>query len=171
MAAGNWFNRELVQAQGALYGYAAALLGGSRDAWDVLQNANQVMCEKANDVATPADFMPWAFTVVRFQVMAHRKRMARERHVFGPSVFEKIAAQTAEKQGAFADRIRALESCLQKLPERQREYVALRYDNRLGIREIATQMACTENTVALALHRARIALARCINLALGRGHA
>jgi RNA polymerase sigma-70 factor (ECF subfamily) len=169
MSTGGWFNRELVQAQGALYGYAAALLGGSRDAWDVLQSANQVMCEKADDVAAPADFLPWAFTVVRFQVMAHRKRATRERHVFGLSVFEKVAAKAAEKQSQFADRIRALETCLQKLPERQRKYVSLRYDDRLPIREIAGRMDCSENTVALALHRARAALAGCINLAMGRG--
>ena len=76
----SWLAAELVQAQAALYSYACAMLGGSADAWDVLQNANKVMLEKASEVQGPQDVMPWAYTVVRFQAMAHRKRASRDRH-------------------------------------------------------------------------------------------
>jgi len=166
-----WFHQELVQAQGALYGYASALMAGSRDTWDVLQNANRVMCEKMSEVATPGDFRPWALTVVRFQVMAHRKRICRERHVFGAEIFEQVAAGAAKLEGAFAERIAALEECLQSLPERQRTYLALRYNDGLAVRDIADRLSRTENVIAAALYRARSTLADCIKLALGKGAA
>ena len=76
-----WFAVELAGAS-ALYAYASTLMAGSSDAWDVLQEANLVMWRKAADVNSATGFLPWAYTVVRYQVMAHRKRVSRDRHVF-----------------------------------------------------------------------------------------
>ncbi len=160
-----------MQAQGALYGYASALMAGSSDTWDVLQSANRVMCEKMAEVATPGDFIPWAFTVVRFQVLAHRKRHVRDRHVFDTKVFDGIASAAATVQSAFADRISALEDCLKRLPERQRVYLSLRYNEGMRVGDIAAQLSRTENVVAAALYRARSTLANCIRLAIGKGTA
>ena len=50
----------------------------------------------------------------------------------------------------------ALEECLNKLPERQREYLTLRYDEDLPLREVAQRFRRTENAVAAVLYRAEI---------------
>ena len=165
----DWFEAELAQAQAALYSYACAMLGGSADAWDVVQNANKVMLDKASEVQNPQDVMPWGFTVVRFEVMAHRKKALRDRHIFNLSVLEKIAEHAASQSIDFQERVVALEACLKKLPERQRECLALRYDEDLSVRDVARRLHRTENAVAIVLCRARLALAQCIAGRLAEG--
>jgi len=108
--------------------------------------------------------MPWAYRVARFQLMAYRKRVSRDRHMFSLSLLEKLAERAASHPAAHAaaDEIAILESCMDKLTEQQREYVAMRYSDGLAVQEIAAQTHQTENAVAATLYRARLALAKCM---------
>ncbi len=173
----NWFAAKLAEAQPLLYARICTLLGGAADVWDVLQNANRVMLEKASEVESPDGFMPWAYTVARFEVMAYRKQCAvqssRRRHISDPGVLEKIAQRFSEQSLAawdsyWQDRLAALIECMKELPERQRQCVALRYDGDLPLSEVAAQLNRSENTVAAALYRARLSLAACIKRKLAR---
>lgn len=165
----DWFDRELAQSQGVLYAYACTLMAGSADAWDVLQEANVVMWQKAAEIHSPADFLPWAHTVVRYQVMAFRKRISRDRHVFSLGVLERLAERAAVLCVGFDDQVAALEDCMAELPEQQREYVSLRYSDGTTVQDIARRTNRSENAVAATLYRARLALARCIEAKISRG--
>jgi RNA polymerase sigma-70 factor, ECF subfamily len=168
---GGWFDRELARAQSALYAYACTLMAGSADAWDVLQEANVVMWQKVAEVTSPADFAPWAYTVVRYQVMAHRKRMSRDRHMFSLGVLERLAEPAAVLSTEFEGQVAALEDCLKELPEQQREYLSLRYIEGMAVKDIARCVNRTENAVAATLYRARLALAKCIEAKMAGGGA
>jgi RNA polymerase sigma-70 factor (ECF subfamily) len=157
-----WFGAELSRAQSALYAYAHTLMAGSDSAWDVLQDANLVMCRKAGEVSSPAGFLPWAYTVVRYQVMAHRKRVSRDRHIFSLGVLEKLAEHAAVQSADFGDQTDALEDCMRKLSEQQRECLSLRYVEAMSVSQIAEHMKRRENTIAATLYRARLALVLCI---------
>ena len=74
-----------------LYARVCLMLGGASDAWDVLQNANKVMLEKASEVHSSEGFMRRAYTVVRFEVMAFHKKSSRQRRLSDPNILEKIA--------------------------------------------------------------------------------
>ncbi len=148
--------------QSALYCYAHTLMAGSDSVWDVLQEANLVMCRKAGEVSSPAGFLPWAYTVVRYQVMAHRKRVSRNRHVFSLGVLERLAEHAAVQSVDFGDQTAALEDCMRKLSEHQRECLSLRYIEAMSVGQIAERMNRRENAVAATLYRARLALAHCI---------
>jgi RNA polymerase sigma-70 factor (ECF subfamily) len=163
-----WFPARMAEAQPALYSYACIVLGGAADAWDVLQNANQLMLEKAHEVQEPQGFMPWAYTVVRFQAMAFRKRTSRDRHIFSLGVLEKLSRHADVQCIDFPERVTALEECIRKLPERQREYVDMRYQGNLAVGDIARRLNRPENAVSSVLYRARLALAECIARRLAR---
>jgi RNA polymerase sigma-70 factor (ECF subfamily) len=118
------------------------------------------------------EFMPWAYRIARYQIMAHFKTVARQRRVFSEGMLQQIAQRIEERQTkagglvANTDQMEALESCLEKLPQRQREYVDLRYRQSLSVRDIAARLAATENTVLTMLSRARLALGRCVKAAM-----
>jgi RNA polymerase sigma-70 factor (ECF subfamily) len=164
-----WLSVEIARAQIPLYAYVRSLMGGSADAWDVLQDANRVICEKAGSLKSSADFLAWAYTVARYEVLHYRQRAARSRLVFSAEVIEQLADEGTAACGDFADRTAALESCFKKLPERQQQYVRLHYTDELSVGEIARRTARGENAIAAALYRARVALARCIEAALAVG--
>jgi RNA polymerase sigma-70 factor, ECF subfamily len=157
-----WFGVELARAQSALYAYASTLMAGSSDAWDVLQEANLVMWRKAAELGSAAGFLPWAYSVVRFQVMAYRKRAARDRHVFNLGVLERLSERIAVQYVDFDDQVAALDDCMARLSEQQRECLAFRYVDGMAVQEIARRINRGENAVAATLYRARLALAQCV---------
>lgn len=152
------FVERLTAAQSALYGSIHTLLAGSPDAADVLQEANRVLWRKAAtyDVARP--FLPWALTVARFEVLAHRKRLSRDRLVFDDELLGQIAAEY-ERQSARGGALHALEHCLQKLPPAQRELVEQRYLRGESVHDIAARQGRAANAVSALLYRIRSLLA------------
>lgn len=155
---------QLTAAQGALYAYVCALLGGSRDAADVLQETNLVLWKKADEFDPGRSFIAWACKIAFFQVLAYRQRRASDRHLsnFSEDSLARIAARMEPPSEVFAERMRLLDDCIAKLPEYQRELVRLRYDERLGVKTISDMLQRSENAVAAALYRARLTLTECV---------
>jgi RNA polymerase sigma-70 factor, ECF subfamily len=158
------FVTQLTAAQGALYAYVCALLGGSRDAADVLQETNLVLWRKADQFNAALSFNAWAYKIAFLQVMAHRKKQATDRHQFTLSEdsLAKIAARMEPYSETFAQRMRLLDECIAKLSHYQRELIRLRYIERLGVNSISSSLQKSENSVAAALYRARRALIDCV---------
>lgn len=164
-----WFAVELARSQSTLYAFANTLMAGSESAWDVLQEANLVMCRKAGEVDGPEGFLPWAYTVVRYQVMAHQKKHSRDRHLFSEKVMDNLVEHAAGQSADFGGRIAALKVCMEKLSEYQRQCLSLRYVEAMSLGQIAEQINRRENAVAAVLYRARLVLAECVEGKMQQG--
>jgi RNA polymerase sigma-70 factor (ECF subfamily) len=164
-----WFGVELARAQMPLLAYIGNLVAGSPDAWDILQDANRVLCQKASDARSADEFLPWAYTVAKYKVLQYRQRLSRDRLVFSPEVVERLADRAAAMTSDYAERLSALHRCLAKLSELQRKFMVFRYVDELSVGEIARRTSRAENAVSAALHRARAALAQCVETALAAG--
>jgi RNA polymerase sigma-70 factor (ECF subfamily) len=158
------FAVQMTTAQGALYAYVCTLLGGSRDASDVLQETNLVLWRKAAEFDPQQSFSAWARKIAFLQVMAFRKKRATDRHQFNfnEDSLGRIAARLETQSQTFAQRVRLLDECIEKLPDYQRELVRMRYADRLGVAVISRQLEKSENSVAAALYRARTSLVQCV---------
>lgn len=158
------FVTQLTAAQGALYAYVCALMGGSRDATDVLQETNLVLWRKAHEFNPELSFAAWAHKIAFLQVLAYRKKRATDRHLsnFSEDSLGRIAARLETHGDTFARRVRLLDECVEKLSDYQRELIRLRYAERLGVKVISRKLRKSENTVAAALYRARLSLIDCV---------
>lgn len=155
------FVARLTQAQSALYGAIHTLLAGAPDVPDVLQETNRVLWRKAADYDPGRSFLPWALTVARYEVLAHRKRRARDRLVFDEALVGELAAEyerQAEPEGA----LQALEHCLQALPAAHRDLVDCRYLHRESVQVIAARQGRSPAAVSALLYRIRGLLADCV---------
>jgi len=150
--------------QRAIYGYIMTLVGEPHDADDVLQEVNMVLWRKASEFDHDRPFLPWACTVAYYEVLAHRKRRQRERHVFlDDALLKEVVAEAQQAAEQFDARLDALRACLQKLPAKSRALLAQRY----GIQRanIAADEHGDERSVGAiytALHRIRRSLLDCI---------
>ena len=63
----------------------------------------------------------------------------------------------------------ALEHCLEKLPDKSRRLLDLRYVEETSIESMAQQIKSTAGTVRVTLFRVRDVLARCIQSQLAQG--
>lgn len=161
------FVERLTEAQSALYGFLHTLLPGDPQAGDVLQETNRVLWRKAETYDPARPFLPWALTVARFEVLAHRKRQSRDRLVFDEALLAQIAGEY-ERQSAHDRALQALERCLQKLPATQRALVDQRYMHGESVNDIATRQGRAAGAVSALLYRIRALLADCVDSSLAR---
>ena len=76
------FIQALTESQNRLYGYIYSLVGDHHAAADVLQECNLVLLRKFGEFREGAEFIPWAFGIARFQVMAHLRDAKRKKARF-----------------------------------------------------------------------------------------
>lgn len=162
------FVERLTAAQSALYGSIHTLLPGDSEVVDVLQETNRVLWRKAESYDPTRPFLPWALTVARFEVLAHRKRQSRERLVFDDALLAHIAGEY-ERQSAHEGALQALEGCLEKLPAAHRELVHQHYLQGAAVNAIAERQGRGANAVSALLYRIRSLLAQCLERSLAKG--
>ncbi len=162
------FVTRLMASQGVLHGYIVSLTGGLDHANDLLQETNLKLCKKASLYDLSQPFLPWAYAFVRHEVMAWRTRQARSRLWFDDELVAKIAGVFEAVEDESERELLALESCVEQLPERQRQLVEARYGRNEPLRDIAARAGMPENAMAALFYRLRKALAVCVELSLGK---
>lgn len=160
------FVLELSKAQPRLFGYALKRLGSQEQANELVQEVNLVLCAKADSFEPGTDFLAWAFTIARFQLMAYRKKQVRDRLVFADEVVDLIEELSADQEASSKHSLRqdALQRCMRNLEKEQQDILARRYVDASSVKAIAADRGTTANAVSLVLHRARQKLMKCIEL-------
>ena len=162
----NEFAPTLARFQNRLYAYTLSLVGEPTAAEDILQQVNVVLCRKADQFTPGTDFMAWACAVVRFEIMAYRKNVSRDRLVFDLDTLELLEAEAEPHLGRIEATTVALHECIKRLNHRQRTILESRYVRNDKVQTIAQTLSMTANAVDQALFRIRKALASCIRARL-----
>lgn len=160
----------LTRNQGRLYAYIHAMLGDADRAWDVLQETNLVLWEKADEYDEARPFAPWAYTIAFNQVRKARLLAARHKVMFRDeqtlqSIADDMSAR--ELQLSESEVEVAMEQCLGKLRPEHRELVNRHYHEGQPLKEIAQTLGKKANALAVTLHRVRQSLATCIEGVMG----
>jgi RNA polymerase sigma-70 factor (ECF subfamily) len=145
-----------------LYAFILTLVRQPADAEDVLQETNMVLWRKSAEFDPSREFMPWALRIAQLQAMAHVKRQRRLPVAFDEPLLVQLADEAIAESRDTDGRRRALTGCLQKLPVRQRELIARRYEPGSSVKELARQREMTPKALSETLRRIRRALLQCI---------
>lgn len=156
------FVQQLTSNQNRLYGYIFSLLGDHSRAADVLQETNLVMWRKLAEFHPEKPFLPWAFAIARFQVMAQLRDQKRDRLLLDAELAEAIGEET-ERQAEHIDSVRdALRQCMSKLTPGNRDLIERRYFHAHSIADTAEGLDRTVGSIKVALLRIRRQLADCV---------
>lgn len=155
------FVERLTAAQSALYGYIHASLANSADVSDVLQETNRVLWKKADAYDSTRPFLPWAYRVAHFEVLAFRKKQTRDRLVFDEELLGQITEEYV-RQVPEGSEWHAMAACLGKLTASQRELIENRYSDGHSVNQIAERHQKPANAVSAMLYRIRALLAECL---------
>lgn len=157
----------ITASQQRMYGYIYSLLGSSAASWDVLQETNLVLWRKQGDFLPGTSFEAWAFSVARFQVLAHLRDRKREPIcVMTPELMEAFGEEVEVEASALPDRLIALRRCREQLGVKSRRLVALHYDEGKSLNEVGAALGMNGNAVKQALFRVRRTLLDCIEAVL-----
>lgn len=156
----------LTRSQGRLFAFILTLLPDHAAASDVLQNTNLVLWQKAGQFKPGSDFNAWSSTVAYYEVLAYRKRAAKDRHLFSDAFLEQVAEVAREATLTSEQMSAELTHCLEKLSDLQREMVQKRYAPGGCVAAMARETGKSVGTISQTLYRIRKQLARCMRKAL-----
>lgn len=134
--------------------YAISILHERSEAEDAVQQATLQAWHKRAQFDARRSFKTWWFAILRNQCLDELRRQRRTPLAIGTDDSD---PPSPADESAF-DR-HALETAMQRLPERHCEVLQLRYFGDLSYQELAQVLAIPEGTVMSRLHLARKALA------------
>ena len=98
----------------------------------------------------------WARTIVRFEALKTRRRVARDRLTLSEETIVMLAEQAAGSPDELLDRERsALRHCLQQFSDEHRKLLLAPYLSSGGVREMAERSGRTANSLYKLLGRLR----------------
>ena len=145
-----------------LYGFILKRLADRDHTLEVLQRANLVIWQKAADYRPGTSFEAWTFTIARFQVMAWRKNLARNRLVFSDTVYEQIDGKTESSEVDEDTRVSVLKDCVKQLNVDEIKLLEQRYREDRPLATIASTMNMSLDAIGMRLSRIRKKLGQCI---------
>lgn len=156
------FVRLLVAHEPRLRAFLRALLPGPDEVDDVMQETSLVAWRKFCQFRAGSNFMAWIAAIARFEALAHLRRRGRQPLAFSPEVLDLIASEGIDESDRLERERSALERCLGKLGESQRELLLLSYRPGARFREVAGQAGRSVQGYYKALQRLRSRLLDCI---------
>lgn len=131
------FTRLLLANQRRLYGFILSLVPNLTDADDIFQDTVLVMCRKFEDLKLKTSFLAWGLSIAQHKILKFREKKNRSRILFTDKTFQIIMERSDSILGNMDQRVRALEHCLTKLVERDKDLIKMRYEKGLAIKDIA----------------------------------
>jgi len=154
--------------EGDLRAFVRSLLPSWHDADEVVQQVALVAWRKFDQFDPATSFIKWLCVIARFEALAYRRKMARDRLVFREDLMAQLAEEAAEETDERKAENAALESCLKKLPAEQREFVTLAYTPGITTRELAEKAGVKPGAFYMRLNRIRKALLDCVETTLAQ---
>lgn len=160
--------QQYMQLRSEFMGYLYAMTRDAELAEEVYQNAAVVVIEESDGPETIRNFRAWAKEVVRRQALhAIRAREVSRRHgrAMAPELLEAISdafTEDSSEDSVVRDESLALRKCLDELPAKKRELVAMRYESDSSFDEISQRAGSTPAAVQRTLSRIRKALHSCV---------
>lgn len=158
----------ITRNQAALTGFLCSLLGNRTAGDEVLQETNLVLWQKREDFEVGTNFKAWAFKIARFQSLAFLKREKRRMEfTFDEEVLEKLSVEAESTFIVNDDREQALDTCLDKLPDEDRELIRDHYYSGQPMTDHAEQVGRSVGALRQVLYRIRNTLRLCIGQNMG----
>lgn len=134
------------------WGYCCRLSASREDAQDLLQEGLLRAYRSLDQLRSPEHFKPWLFTLLR------RLWVSKGRRYRPPLVDSFLVREQAARDPDMLPP--ELAEAFERLPEAQRELLALAYIDDLSLEELGRLLMIPPGAVAQRLHRARAALRR-----------
>jgi RNA polymerase sigma-70 factor (ECF subfamily) len=160
------FARLLGGCQRQVFLYALGLLHNTADAEEVLQETNMVLWRKFDQYQPDTDFGGWARRIAHFEVLKLRDKRRAGAHVFSGDFIESLAAASDRAADVLEARRTALAHCLEKLADRDRQLLAMRYEEHAKTDSVAQALGRSIQGVRKSLHRIRTVLLTCVERTL-----
>ncbi len=168
----DWFIEQVRREQSRLRAFVRVLGVRPEAVDDIAQDALLIAYERLDVFRGDEDFGAWVRGIARRLVANWLRKENRRRVILSEHVTELLAAAAPEQMHPLAEtadgeRLAALKSCLEQLPEPGQQLVHLRYFEELSPGVIASRYERSANDIRQQLFRLRRTLLKCMEFRLG----
>lgn len=152
--------------QKSIYSFILAMVRNCPDADDIMQETVTLMWDRFDEFEPGSNFGAWGTKIARFKVLSYYGDKKKQAGQFSEAMLEKIADCASDKLGEMEDRLTALQHCINKLSDRDRKLIRIRYEQNLAIKDIANCVKRPVGGIYKAMARIHDALHHCIRINL-----
>lgn len=157
------FTKQFVMACPALYGFLISLVHDTHAADDLMQDLAERMWLKFADYDERRPFVAWGMGFARLLVKEWYRKQKRQPLQLDEQMIDMLADEASDRLAQQDERVDALRSCIEKLTERQRDVLRMRYQEEKPIKLIATEWNRSQVAVYKMLKQIHFGLLACIS--------
>lgn len=152
-----------------IHSFVLALVPNQTDAEDILQSSISYMWEHFSDFRQGSNFLAWACTISKYQVLSYRKKKVRSIIHFNEEATELIAAENKTVSREIDAQLEALNTCMQKLNHVDLTFLKKRFEKSISVTDLSTEFKTSVNVIYKRLAQIKNRLLNCIHKALAAG--
>lgn len=152
-----------LQASDALGGFICVHVHDQSLAEDLLQEVAKRATAHFDQYDHSRPFIAWLIGIARRCIADAYRERGRSPITFSSEIIESLTTASIKLQSEMEDRIEGLRHCLEKLSDRHRRVIELRYARKLSQQEISDQVGSNARAVNTMLCRIRAALRDCVS--------
>lgn len=130
---------------------------------DIVQEVARQATENFDQYDPSKPFTAWLIGIARQRIVDVYRERGRRPVLFSSEIVDSLASTFADMQGQQDERIEGLRHCMDKLSERHRRVIEMRYARQMSAEEIGEQVGCSPRAVTSMQQRIREALRNCIS--------
>jgi RNA polymerase sigma-70 factor (ECF subfamily) len=143
--------------------FIGSIVRGAHDCDDLFQEVALTLWKEFSRYDRSRSFGAWARGIASVKLMQRYDQTKRLPVVLSPEAISAVSSAFDRSEGLASRKAEALEHCLDQLPEKSRQLLALRYERSLKIEQIAHELQATLEAVYQSLSRLRARLHDCID--------
>lgn len=157
------FLKLLLEHQPKIHAYILSLGVSQSDADDILQEVCSQIWTRFDQFEEGTNFLSWALRFAFFEVLNFRSQKSKSKQVlFDNELLQQVVPILDEEMRTADVRLDALERCLEKLSERGKEVIQMKYDKGFSPAQISHTMALSIHAVYKLLARLHSQLLSCV---------
>src|SRR5262245_19496265 len=160
------FLQLFLKHQDELRAFIGAVVRDRHAREDVLQEVALVLWKELPRYDRARSFCAWARGIAANKLMQRWEQAKRHPVPFSPQAIQAVLDAYDRTEKDALPQVDALQHCLERLPDKYRRLLALRYQKSMKLAEIAERVRGTADAVHKALSHARARLQRCVELRL-----
>ena len=152
-----------------IHSFILALVPNKTDSEDILQSAISYMWEHFTDFKQGTNFLSWAFTISKYQVLTYRKKKQRSIVHFSEEAMKFIEQENQRLSHDLDIRLDALNICMKKLHYKNLTFIKKRFEKKIPIRDLAAEFEISVNSAYKRLAQIKTFLLNCIHKVMAAG--
>lgn len=162
------FTERWMKSRHMVAAFVRSLVRDEHHAEDVLQKVAINAATKFEQYDREREFAHWLIGIAKRQIAQHFREFQRDRHTFDHTLVDQLVDAYADVAEELPDQAVALKVCIQKLNERGKDIVDMRYQQNLKPAQIADRVGTSPTAITSLLHRIRKSLEGCVKKQLAK---